>query len=372
MEITAALVKEKGGHFELEKIHLDDPKPDEVLVRIVATGTCHTDMAVRDQQLGDTPFPFVLGHEGSGVVEKVGKNVVHLQPGDHVVLTFGFCGECDNCRKGKPAYCENFMALNFAGCRLDGSHSHHSDRYEVFDNFFSQSSFATYSIAHKNNVIKVPEEAPLEILGPLGCGIQTGAGAVINSLAVSPGQSIVISGAGAVGLSGVLGAKACSAGTIVAVDINDDRLQLAKELGATHTVNSRNENVIESLNRISPKGFDYGFDTTGKNDVINNTIACLKSFGEMGIVGVAVKPLEIEMNAFVARGIRLKGIVEGDSIPSEFIPAMVRMYLNGQFAFDKLIKKYAFEDINQAIEDSESGKTIKPVILVGEYENRLS
>lgn len=352
----------------MEKIQLDEPREHEVLVRIVASGTCHTDMAARDQQTGATPFPIVLGHEGSGIVERVGSGVTNLQPGDHVVLTFGFCGECHTCQSGKPTYCENFPALNFGGARLDGSHSHHQQSGTVYDNFFSQSSFATYAIANKSNAIKVSKDAPIELLGPLGCGIQTGAGAVINSLAVSPGKTIIISGAGAVGLAALLGAKACSAGKIVMVDINEDRLSFSKELGATHTINSRNVNVIEALKEISPQGFDFGFDTTGRNDVINNTLANLKPLGQMGIVGVATKPLEVEMNSYVLKGIKLIGIVEGDSVPSTFIPAMVDMYLNGQFPFDRLIKKYKFEDINQAIEDSESGKTIKPVILIGEYQ----
>jgi aryl-alcohol dehydrogenase len=369
MEITAAVVKEKGGSFNLQKLKLEEPRPNEVLVRIVATGTCHTDMAARDNFLGSSDFfPIVLGHEGAGIVEKVGAAVTGLAVGDHVVMTFGFCGHCVNCKSGKPAYCEKFMPLNFGGCRLDGSHSHHDhDNNGIKDNFFSQSSFATYAIGDQNNVIKVPKEAPLEILGPLGCGIQTGAGAIINSLKVKAGSSVVISGSGAVGLAALLAAKACSATTIVAVDINEDRLNFALELGATHVVNSKKENVIEALQKIEPKGFDFGFDTTGRNDVINNSLAVLKSAGEMGIVGVAEKPLEIEMNGYVARGIQLKGIVEGDSVPGEFIPAMVKMYMNGQFPFDKLIKKYKFEDINQAIDDSEHGRTIKPVILIGEY-----
>lgn len=368
MEITAAVVNEKGGRFQLEKITLDEPREDEVLVRIIASGTCHTDMASRDQQTGPTPFPIVLGHEGSGIVEKVGSSVNHLKAGDHVVLTFGFCGECYTCQQGKPTYCEHFPALNFGGSRIDGSHSHHQHSGDVFDNFFSQSSFATYAIANKRNAIKVSDQAPLELLGPLGCGIQTGAGAVINSLKVSPGKTIIISGAGAVGLAALLAAKACSAAQIVMIDINQERLEFSKELGATHIINSLQEEVITALQKIAPKGFDFGFDTTGRNDVINNTLANLKSLGQMGIVGVATKPLEIEMNAYVLKGIKLIGIVEGDSVPSEFIPQMVEMYLNGQFPFDKLIKKYKFEDINQAIEDSETGKTIKPVILIGEYK----
>lgn len=367
MRITAAVVKEKGGQFELEKMELDEPRAEEVLVKIIATGTCHTDMAVRDNFNGASQYPIVLGHEGAGIVEKIGSNVTQVAVGDHVVLTFGYCLHCRNCQSGLPAYCDYFLPLNFGGSRLDGSHSHHLDGNDLHDNFFSQSSFATYSIAHQNNVIRVPKEAPLELLGPLGCGIQTGAGAVINSLKVSAGKSIIISGAGAVGLAALLAAKASSAGIIVAVDINADRLAFAKELGATHTINSLQENVVEALRKIAPGGFDFAFDTTGRNDVINNSIAALRSHAKIGIVGAASKPLEIDMNAYVGRGIQLIGIAEGDSVPNDFIPAMVRMYLNGQFPFDKLIKKYTFEDINKAIEDSEKGISIKPVIMIGDY-----
>lgn len=368
MEITAAIVKEKGGDFELVKMNLDEPKNDEVLIKIIATGTCHTDMAARDLLTGPLSFPMVLGHEGAGIVEKVGENVSNIKKGDHVVLTFGFCGGCSNCQTGIPAYCENFGALNFGGARLDGSHSHHIHGEVVQDNFFSQSSFATYALAHKNNVIKVRKDAPIELLGPLGCGIQTGSGAVLNSLDVKAGQSIVISGGGAVGLAGVLAAKAISAGKIVVVDINEERLNFAKELGATHIINSIKENVAEKLKEIEPKGFDCGLDTTGISPVILDSINALRSHGKMGILGVAKKPLDIEMNSFVATGKQLIGIVEGDSVPNEFIPRLVNMYMNGQFPFDKLIRTYKFEDINQAIEDSEKGITIKPVILIGEYK----
>jgi aryl-alcohol dehydrogenase len=178
----------------------------------------------------------------------------------------------------------------------------------------------------------------------------------------------VISGGGAVGLAGVLAAKAISAGKIVVVDINEERLKFAKELGATHTINSMKENVPDKLKEIEPKGFDCGLDTTGISPVILDSINALRSHGKMGILGVAKKPLDIEMNSFVATGKQLIGIVEGDSVPNEFIPRLINMYMNGQFPFDKLIKTYKFEDINQAIEDSEKGFTIKPVILIGEYK----
>jgi len=370
MEITAAVVKEKGSPFELTKIILDQPKSDEVLVKIVATGICHTDMVARDFIMGAPNFPVVLGHEGAGIIEKVGDDVHHLRAGDHVVLTFGYCGECEICRSGTPAYCYDFFPRNFSGARLDGSHSHHDlTGTAINDNFFSQSSFATYAIAHKNNVIKVPEEAPLEILGPLGCGIQTGAGAIINSLKVKVGSSVIITGTGAVGLAALMAAKASSATTIIAVDINDERLEFSKELGATHIINSLREDVTLRVREILPNGVQYGVDTTGRNEVINHILSSLAPVGELVCIGVARKPLELETNIFLTKGFKIKFINQGDSVPQEFIPKLIHMYQNGQFPFDKLIKKYNFEDINVAVEDSEKGKTIKSVLLIGDYKN---
>jgi aryl-alcohol dehydrogenase len=370
MEITAAVVKEKGSNFELTKVILDKPGSEEILVRVVATGICHTDMVARDFIMGSPNFPVILGHEGAGVIESVGEDVHHLAVGDHVVMSYGYCGECEICRTGTPAYCYEFFQRNFSGGRIDGSHSHHySDGKAINDNFFSQSSFATYSIAHKNNVIKVPKDAPLELLGPLGCGIQTGAGAIINTLKIKVGSSVVVTGTGAVGLSAVMAAKASSATTIIAVDINDDRLNFSKELGATHTINSLKENVPQRIKEILPKGVQYGVDTTGRNEVINYILESLAPVGELAIIGVALRPLQMETNIFLTKGYKIKFVNQGDSVSEEFIPKLIRMYQNGQFPFDRLIKKYAFEDINQAVEDSEKGRTIKSVLLIGNYKS---
>lgn len=368
MEITAAIVKEKGSDFELKKVLLDEPASDEVLVKIVATGICHTDLVARDFVMGSPNFPVILGHEGAGIIEKIGQDVHHLSVGDHVVLTYGHCGECEICRSGTPAYCYEFFQRNFSGARIDGSHSHHDHEHNAInDNFFSQSSFATYAIAHKNNVIAVPKEAPLEILGPLGCGIQTGAGSIINTLKLKIGSSVIISGTGAVGLSAVMAAKASSATTIIAVDVNEERLAFSKELGATHTINSLTENVQDRVKEILPNGVQYAVDTTGRTEVINNSLAVLAPVGEIALIGVARVPLELETNIFLTKGYKIKFVNQGDSVPQEFIPKLIKMYQHGQFPFDKLIKKYAFEDINQAVEDSEKGKTIKSVLIIGNY-----
>ncbi|MGI4734517.1 MAG: NAD(P)-dependent alcohol dehydrogenase, partial [Janthinobacterium lividum] len=260
---------------------------------------------------------------------------------------------------------------NFAGSRPDGSHRiHQHETPDLHDSFFSQSSFATYAVAHENNTIKVPKDVPLELLGPLGCGIQTGAGAVLNSLNVPAGASIAIFGTGAVGLSAIMASGVAEATTIIAVDINDERLKLAKELGATHTINSKTGNVVEEIQKITGKGTHFTFDTTGRPEIIRTAVQSLRTHGVCGMVGVTApdKELLFGPNDIMVAGRTLKGILQGDSVPSIFIPRLIALYKKGQFPFDKLVKFYEFDQINQAAEDSEKGITIKPILRIGKVE----
>jgi aryl-alcohol dehydrogenase len=206
MDVTAAVVRQAGGPFVVETLTLDQLRPDEVLVKIVGTGLCHTDLVVRDQVL-PTPLPAVLGHEGAGVVQAVGAQVTGLAPGDHVVLGFAACRECAQCRGGAPAYCEQFALLNFGGCRADGSTCLHDGAGQVSSHFFGQSSFATHAVVAARNVVKVDGDVPLALLGPLGCGIMTGAGTVFHALDLHEGESLLVIGGGPVGLSAVMAAK---------------------------------------------------------------------------------------------------------------------------------------------------------------------
>ncbi len=314
------------------------------------------------------PLPVVLGHEGAGIVEAVGNEVTEVAVGDHVVLTFGYCGKCSSCRQGLPSYCEHQMEYNFAGRRTDGDHRvHQAGGAELHDSFFTQSSFATYAIAHENNTVRVPRDVPLELLGPLGCGIQTGAGAVLNSLNVPAGASIAIFGTGAVGLAAIMAARVAAATTIIAVDINDERLALAKELGATHRINSRQGNLVEQVQQITGGGADFCFDTTGRPEVIRAAVQALRTHGVCGLVGVTApdRELSFEPNDIMVMGRTVKGILQGDSVPSIFIPRLIELYKQGQFPFDRLVKFYEFDQINQAAEDSERGVTIKPVLRIG-------
>ncbi|WP_036166720.1 NAD(P)-dependent alcohol dehydrogenase [Massilia sp. 9096] len=362
----AAVVRQQGGPFVLENVGLLDLRDDEVRVRVVATGMCHTDMVARDQMY-PVPQPIVLGHEGAGVVDAVGPSVRKVAPGDHVVLTFLSCGYCRPCEEGAPASCERFNDLNFSGQRHDGSHALHDHEQEVLnDRFFGQSSFGQYAIANERNVIKVRQDAPLELLGPLGCGIQTGAGAVINALKVGPGSSFAAFGGGAVGLSAVLAARASGATIIFAIDVVPSRLELARELGATHVINSREQNPVEVIRQVTGSGVDFALDSTGIAPVIRSAVLALRPRGKCGIAG-ASKPgtdLALDVNDLMQNCKHIFGIVEGDSVPDIFIPQLVDLFMQGRFPFDKLVKFYAFDQINQAAEDSEKGSTLKPIVRI--------
>jgi aryl-alcohol dehydrogenase len=360
------VVRNKGGPFTIEKLRMGEPRDDEVLVRIVATGMCHTDMIVRDQMY-PVPQPIVLGHEGAGIVEKVGPDVTKVKPGDHVVLSFMSCGACRQCIQGRPNNCENFNAHNFSGGRADGSRSLEDDSGLIHDHFFGQSSFSTFALANERNVVKVPKEAPLELLGPLGCGIQTGAGAVMNALKVGHGTSFAAFGSGAVGLAAIMAARAVGATTIIAVDVVPSRLKLAKELGATHAVNARETDPVAAIKEITGGGVQFALETTGLPPVVRQAVDALGVRGTLGIVGAAppATDIKIDITDFMQMAKTIYGIIEGDSVPDVFIPQLIDLHLQGRFPFDKLVKFYPFERINEAAQDSERGLTIKPIIQIG-------
>lgn len=365
MNIRAAVLRTSGAPLQIEDVLLEAPRPTEVRVRVVATGVCHTDMVVRDQ-LFPTPLPIILGHEGAGVVDAVGSEVTTVQPGDHVVMTYMSCGLCLPCETGHPAHCTHMHPLNFGGGRLDGSTSACAcgNDHAIHDHFFGQSSFSTYTIANERNVVKVAKQAPLELLGPLGCGIQTGAGSVLNALKVEAGSSFAAFGAGAVGLAAVMAAKVAGATTIIAVDVTPSRLELARELGATHVINSREEDPVQRIQAITQGGVNYSLECSGRPEVLRQAIDALTTLGTCGIVGATKVGTEVafNINDVMIPGKRIMGIVQGDVVANAFIPKLVDLYLQGRFPFDKLCKFYAFDEVNQAMADSERGVTIKPIL----------
>jgi aryl-alcohol dehydrogenase len=362
--ITAAVIETTGGPFLLEELELDGPRADEILVRIVAVGICQTDVHVRDRV--EAPgLPMVLGHEGSGVVEEVGGAVTAVKPGDRVVLSYDACGQCRFCLSGRYTYCEHAMAINFGGSRVDGTNALHGARGEVHGHFFGQSSFATYALATERNVVRVPDDLPLELLGPLGCGLQTGAGAVLNSLGVPANSSIAIFGTGAVGLAAVMAAGEAGANPIIGVDLVPKRLALASELGATHTIDAAKEDIRKRITEITGSGVDSVLEITAQPEMLKLAVEVLAPCGTVGQIGGGAPGAEapISMSRLLL-GRTVRGIIQGDSIPRIFIPKLIEMYRRGKFPFDRLVRFYDFKDINQAVTDAATGETIKPILRV--------
>ena len=367
MRISAAVVREPEGKFTIEELELDGPGPGEVLVEIHSVGVCHTDIGVRNQWL-PFPMPAVLGHEGAGVVSEVGEGVDTVAPGDKVVLTYNSCGQCPTCNGGEPAYCINFLGSNFAGSRLDGTNAlKGTDGSAVGAYYFGQSSFATHAIATVRNVVKMPEATDLNLVGPLGCGIITGAGTVFNTFNPKPEQTVAVFGSGAVGLSAVMAAKVVGCRAIVAVDRVPARLELAKELGATHTINTNDvEDVPGAVREATGMGADFAVDTTAVPAVMKATVSSLAPRGTAGLLGLGVAGTEfsVDMLELAVPGRKVVGVIEGDADPHALIPRIAELQLEGRFPFEKLIKAYPFDQINQAVEDSDTGLTLKPVLTL--------
>jgi aryl-alcohol dehydrogenase len=353
-KIRGAVLRSKGVPLKIESLELEGPRDDEVLVRIVASGICHTDIDFCDTW-DSADVPVVLGHEGSGVVEQVGKTVRGVAPGDHVVLSYQSCGRCGQCRSGHPTDCEFFYEANFGFQRLDGSNA--LQRSGVRGHFFGQSSFATLVLATKRNLVKVPEDLPLEVLAPLGCGMQTGAGTVMNSLKVMNAASLAVFGTGAVGLAAIMAAHIVKADPIIGVDIKPARLQLASELGATHVIDNRHEDVAAQIATITGNGVDYVIETTGNWKMNRLAIEVLNPGGTVAL-------LTGESGTSLPEGRKTLGIIQGDAIPQRFIPKLIRLYRKGQFPFDRLVEFYDFSQINKAIADAKRGDTIKPVLRI--------
>jgi len=365
-QARAAIARAQREPMAIESVNVAAPRDDEVLVRLVASGICHTDIVCRDAF--PVPMPIVLGHEGAGIVETVGSKVSGLKAGDHVIFSFNSCGSCSNCQSHEPAYCHQFLGLNFGGVRLeDGSSPLSQNGQMVHGNFFGQSSFATAAIVRAKNAVKVDQDLPLELLGPLGCGIQTGAGAVMNSLKVREGRAIVIFGAGAVGMSAVMAAKVVGASSVILVEPNATRRALAIELGATATIDPRDGSDTATAIRAASggAGVDYALDTTGIPAIMTTASEVMLPNGQIGLIGIPPPDATVPLNimSIYGRGLSLKCIVEGDSNPQVFIPQLIELYKSGKLPFDKLIKKFPFEQINDAMDASERGDVIKPVII---------
>jgi aryl-alcohol dehydrogenase len=360
----AAVLRERGGPYRIEQVELADPGPGQVLVKIAACGICFTDIGVQRYEQG-TPLPHVLGHEGAGTVLQVGEGVTHVAPGDRVVLSYASCGSCASCSHDHPQYCANFMALNYGGVLPDGQVPMHEGAAPIYGGFFGQSSFATHAIAYARNTVKLADGLSFALAAPFGCGLQTGAGTAYNTLDVQPGHGFAVLGAGSVGLAALLAAVDRGCRTIIAVDRVAARLDLARQLGATHTLLADGQDLMAALRGIEPTGLDRIVDTTGVSAVVRAGLEALAARGEMAMLAVTAPGTEISFNPNTLLGGRsLKGAVEGDADPQAFIPWLIGRHLAGRFNHAPLVTEYPFSAINEAVADMAAGRVVKPVLVM--------
>jgi aryl-alcohol dehydrogenase len=362
--IRAAVTESKGAPFAVEELELDAPRADEVLVRLAAAGICHTDLIIRDQWY-PVPLPAVLGHEGAGVVEAVGSAVSKVAPGDHVAMSYGSCGACPSCHVGRPWFCHDFWGRNFGASRPDGSTALTRRGSPVHSHFFSQSSFATHAIATERNVTKLDPWVPLEVVAPFGCGIQTGAGAVLNAMRPPAGSSIAVFGTGTVGLAAVMAAQIAGCTTVIGIDVRPNRLELARDLGATAAIDSSAGDAVEEIRRLTGGvGVDYSIDSTGSPQVLAQAMYCTGPGGVCGLIGAPPFGAEaaLDVNQILALGRTLRGIVEGESVPDVFLPRLIELWRQGRFPVERMMTHYDFDEIERAAHDAEDGRVIKPVL----------
>ncbi|KAH7093537.1 chaperonin 10-like protein [Paraphoma chrysanthemicola] len=367
LKTKALVLNSIKGQFELREIVLDDLRPEEALVEIQATGICHTDLSCATGLI-PCSAPIVLGHEGCGVVLETGSEVSNVSKGDKVVLSFSHCENCRQCTEGRPAYCYKWHARNFSGQRADGSITMRDTGSEkpLSSPFFGQSSFAKHTVVHRSCLVRVPPSSKAEIFAPMGCGVQTGAGAVLNSLRVRPGSSLVVFGAGSVGICAVMAGKLAQATTIIAVDIDAQRLEVAKDVGATHVILATKDlDVVSRIKEICPpNGVDFAVDCTGVPSVVAQMVESLGTLGratQVGVPGFGSK-VPVDILDHLTFGKEYVGCSMGGGVPSKLIPYLIDMHAKGLFPIEKLVTRYRIEEFENALQDMKSGKTIKAVL----------
>uniref|UniRef100_A0AAU1M2T8 NAD(P)-dependent alcohol dehydrogenase n=1 Tax=Streptomyces sp. NBC_00148 TaxID=2903626 RepID=A0AAU1M2T8_9ACTN len=368
MNITAALSRGPKTPFALETVTMAPLQNDEVRVRLVAAGMCHTDLVTK-AGLPAEPAA-VFGHEGAGIVEAVGTGISGVDVGDKVLLTFRSCGKCHACAQGKPGYCDSFVALNSSGRRADGSVTLTQDGEPLRGSYFGQSSFATHAIASQDNVVVVDPDTDLAAVAPFACGFMTGAGAVVNVLAPDPDARVIVYGAGGVGMAAVMAAAALGVRTIVAVDLSEERREAALAVGATAVVDGRSDDLVKLLVEATGGGATHAVDSTAVPSVISSAVAALAPQGTLVLLGLGAPEVTFNVMDLITSGKTVRGCIEGDSDPRVLIPQLVRWHAEGKFPLEKVIRHYAFADINTAMADSVSGSAIKPILVFDEPSAR--
>ena len=365
MRINAAVVEKLHGPFLVREIDLDEPGPGEVLVKVAAAGFCHTDGIARD---GDLPFPLpgVLGHEGAGTVAAVGAGVSGVREGQAVVIGWPWCGECRNCLDGEHRYCVRLGELIAGGHRLDGTSALRDlDGSPLSSHFFGQSSFATYALTTASALVPVPEGLPVDLMGPLACGLSTGAGAVFQTARPLPGSSIVVFGAGTVGLAAIMAARISPATSIIAVDRHASRLAMARQLGATHTIDATDTDPVSAVTEICGGPADHALECTGVVPVVRQAVDSVGMRGTCILIGGAPAGAEFSADHISTLwGKSIVGVLGGGGRSGRLIGALMDLHAQGRFPFDRLVQRFPLDRIQDAVEASYRGDVIKPVLTM--------
>ena len=364
MKITAAVSRATTEPPQLEELELGAPRADEVLVRVMAAGVCHTDVRAHAGGGLPVPRPVVLGHEGAGIILQVGSAVQHLQPGDHVVLSGSSCGGCPSCRANLPSYCDEVLPRSFGGQRIDGSSALSAQGERIHGHFFGQSSFATCCLADARGAVRIDEDILLQVAAPLGCGVITGAGTVLHVFGLRPGASLVVIGAGSVGLSAVMAARLSGASQIITVDPLPQRRALSLELGATATLDAAGDDIVARVRELLPRGADFALNTTAVPAAYETSLQVLGTRGVAGFVTSPAEPFTTRLQTLQYGGRSLRGIIGGDAAPQLTIPLLLDHWRQGRFPMDRLITPFHFSDIAQAFAAAKAGQVVKPVLLM--------
>jgi aryl-alcohol dehydrogenase len=363
VDTRAAVLHDAHGDPLLTDVEIRSPVDDEVLVRIDAVGICHTDVSVAARWPA-RKLPMVFGHEGAGTVEAAGPRAL-AEVGQQVVLTFASCGLCANCSAGMPAYCDGSTDLNMRGDRADESSALRIDGHPIRGGFFGQSSFAAHALARPANTVVLTDAMDPALAAPLGCSVQTGVGTVLNALPAPADGGLVVFGAGAVGLSAVMGARIAGYATIVAVDPVAERRQLARELGATGTVDPAAGDTVAAVRDMTAGGPAAAVDTTALPDVIATALTVLRARGTLAVVGLGALSAELPVGLILAKGLRVRGVVEGDSEPHAFLPRLTELWRRGELPLDKLVTRFDFDAFGDAWAAAKTGRAVKPVVAIG-------
>ena len=374
MRIRAALAREVG-RLTTEEVELDPPKETEVLVRMRAAGVCHSDLHTYRGELRVTP-PIVLGHEGAGVVEAVGRQVGRVKPGDRVLVNWlPACEMCATCLNGRQNLCQRFADTTFKGMLLDGTSRLRTLDGITLKHMLGAATMAGYAVVDEASAISIPEDVPFEVAAVTGCAVATGVGAVINTARAKPGTPAAVIGCGGVGLSAVQGCRLSGCNPIVAIDVMDRKLELAKRFGATHVVNPNTSDLEEALRDLTDGGPEYIFDSVGSATTIQQALLLTRPGGTTTVVGLhaakaGVPILKIEVSispaVLILQNKRLLGSFAGSIRPRLDLPMLLELYRAGKLQLDELItQRYPLDDLARAFDDMESGKVARGVLVFG-------